>query len=102
MKFITLYKVEPSIFSSLYVCALCEAIISMAEQNCANRELIIILLVFMLAKGLSMIFIINYKIMIAEIKSPLSWLLVLNTTTMIAYKIFIAIRLIVNHLFLYL
>jgi hypothetical protein len=33
------------------------------------------LLVFILAKGLSMIFIINYKIIIAEIKSPLSWLL---------------------------
>jgi hypothetical protein len=46
----------------------------MAEQNCAKRELIIILLVFMFAKGLSMIFNISYKIIIAEIKSPLSWL----------------------------
>jgi hypothetical protein len=74
----------------------------MVEPNCANKELITILLVFMLAKGLSMIFIINYKIMIAEIKSPLSWLFALNTTTMIAYKIFTATRLIVNHLFIYL
>jgi hypothetical protein len=71
-------------------------------MNYANRDVIIILLVFMLAKGLSIIFIINYKIIIAEIKSPLSWLLVLNTTAMIAYKIFIAIRLIVNYLLLYL
>jgi hypothetical protein len=47
----------------------------MAEMNCANREEIIILLVFMLPKGLSMIFTINYIIIMAEINSPLSWLL---------------------------
>jgi hypothetical protein len=74
----------------------------MDEQNYANNELTIILLVFTLAKGLSMILTSNCNMMIAEIKSPLSWLSVLNTTTITAYKIFTAIRLIVNHLLLYL
>jgi hypothetical protein len=43
-----------------------------------------------------------FKIFYLAVYEGLSWLLVLNTTAMIAYKIFIAIRLIVNYLLLYL
>jgi hypothetical protein len=47
----TTYNKVSSLISA-FVCALFKAIIRIAEMNCANRDMITILLVFMLAKGL--------------------------------------------------